>query len=674
MLQTTKQNVAEEKKMKKRMCGFFCIMMTLVTLMLTVCPAMAVDKTMRGHFGDDLIWLFTPGNSTLTVKGEGEMASRLHYEGDFYGTVSPWDARGISDQIRKVVIEEGVTSVGSAMFEGCSALEEISLPQSLTRINPMAFAYTAVKAIVIPENVVYVGDGAFSHCQNLRSVKCEARHAMEIGTDVFYDTPFLSGDTYDENGLLLSGSHLLAADHALQGTCVIPEGVTDIAGYAFSGYVELGDPEGMPGLTEVVFPCSLEYVGPFAFGGCSALKHVVMPYEDIRFACHPFCNTGLPEDMIEEYRKKSECCWDSDETEPASETVYIGASDTQYPMGSYRRVGEWGREDILKAYTVDPDNPYFKAVDGVLYSKNGAVLLRVPGGRDDDVFVVPDGVRVIGDSAFYHEYSETSVGPRRVILPEGVTVIREYAFCGCSNLESVTLPSTLKTIDACAFSDTGLTQIDLPDGLEEIGDCAFTDTKFTSIRIPESVECIRGGTFAGAAVEQIDGFDRVPYTTLYGMERQMFSGTPYERALEETAAPADDAAEPELTAEDEDEDDRGSFSPYMYITYGGNVMPRTEVHVKTKLFRGYGSQRLHLNSEVHGYADCDRLTWRSDNDKVFVDANGNVTNRLHHADSAVITLAVLDAEGRTLEETSVRLYFYRFDHQLRSLQAKYDAR
>ena len=658
--------------MKKRMYGICCFLMVLVTLVITVCPAIAAEKTMKGHFGDDLIWLFTPGNSTLTVKGKGEMASRLHYEGDYYGTHSPWDARGISDRIRTVVIEEGVTSVGNAMFESCSALEEIRLPQSLTCIGAMAFAYTGVKEIVIPENVTVIGSGAFSHCQNLRAVTCLGRHAMEIGTDTFYDTPFLTGESeYDENGLLLCGSHLLAAKRDLQGTCIIPEGVTDIAGYAFSGYREFDDPEGLSGLTKVVFPCSLEYVGPFAFGGCSSLKHVVMPYDDIRFACHPFCGTGLPESMIEEYRKKSEYCWDDDENETPAEIVHIGASDTEFPLFSYQQAGDWKLIDRLKAYTVDPENPYFKEIDGVLYSKDGSVLLRVPGGRDCDTFVVPDGVRVIGESAFYHDGNEQTTGPRRVILPEGVTVIREYAFCGCRGLETVSLPSTLKTIDACAFRDSGLMQIDLPDGLEEIGDCAFSETKFTFIRIPDSVECIRGGAFAGAYVEQIEGFDRVPYTTPYGMEMEMFSGTPYSRALEEASA-----AEDELTADTQTPDnaDNTPYIPKELCIYCERCVRQTEeVLIKAGFWSRYKSQTIRLFQSVQGFPDSVCTEWRSDNDKVFVDENGNVTNRLHHADSAVITLAALDSDGHTLEETSVRLYFYRFDYQLESLRAEYSA-
>ena len=648
--------------MKKRLCGFCCILMTLVTLLLTVCPALAVEKTMRGHFGDDLIWLFTPGNSTLSVEGEGEMASCLNYEGDFYATLAPWAARGISDRIRRVVIGEGVTRVGSAMFEGCSALEEVHLPQSLLYINPMAFAYTAITEIVIPENVIFVGDGAFSHCANLRVVKCEGRHTMEIGTDVFFDTPFLCDKNCDENGLLIQNGHLLAAARGLQGTCVIPEGVTDIAGYAFSGYAEFCDPDGISGLTAVVFPRSLEYVGPFAFGGCSALKKVTMPSEDVRFACDPFCGTALPEKTIEKFRKKSECCWDREEG-PAVETIHIGAEDTQFEAGSYVPLEDWKEKDILKSYTVDPENPRFKAVDGVLYSKDGSVLLRFPGGRNDDVFEVPDGVRVIGDCAFYHRYNEISCGPRRVILPEGVTVIREYAFCGCSNLERITLPSTLKTIDAGAFHDAGLRKVELPDGLLEIGECAFSDTNIRSIRIPESVECIRGGAFADSTLETITGFGRVPYKTEYGMERGMFSCTPYGKAQEEAGLHTD------YLQPFTDTENAAAPAKILYISDSLTGMPIRQVCVKTGVFCRYGDQDLRLYGVALGYADRDHVEWRSDNKRVTVDEDGHVTNRLLHADSAVITFAVMDADGNTLDETSVRVNFYKFDCQLKRLQA-----
>ncbi len=661
--------------MKKTLYTICCVVMTLVTLLVTICPAMAQEQTMQGHFGDDLIWLFTPGNSTLTVKGKGDMANRLCYEFDYYGTDAPWDVRGISNRIRRVVIGEGVTSVGSAMFECCEALEEVRLPQSLRRICPLAFACTALAEIDIPEGVTFIGRCAFQHCWNLRAVSFEGRHPMEIGSDAFADTPFLIGGNYDDNGLLICGGHLLDADNALTGVCRIPEGVTDVAGYAFSQEIELGDPHGIPGLTGVVFPRSLAYVGEFAFGGCAALENVRMSSENIRFACNPFYNTALPADTIEKFWKKSECYLEYEAKKPVVKKVRIGKTDTDYPFGSYEEIAleDYGtiRRNVLESYTVDPDNPYFKAVDGVLYSKDGSVLLRYPGGRDESVFVVPDGVRVIGEEAFARSYDDIQGGPHFVILPEGVTVIRECAFGCCGDLERICLPSTLKTIDACAFNETGLARIDLPDGLEEIGDCAFSNTKLTSIRIPESVICIRGGAFSGAyELAQVDGIGRVPFVGTFGMERELFSGTLYERTLKKDTLPQEEQAETDAEPKPEKEIEFKRVRPRMLRVCDEDCNPLPAVYLKAGPFRPYASLETQLHYMSRNYEDAAHIQWRSDNAHVFVSRDGHVTNDLRHPDAADVTVSFLDDDGKTLGESTVRVYFYRFNFQLNKLSAE----
>lgn len=168
----------------KRICKICCVVMTLVTLALTASPAMAQEKTMSGLYGEDLIWLFMPGNSTMAVK---KANSETTFCPD--GSISFREMQGIRGKIRRVVIEEGVTQIGSGMFKDCSALEEVVLPNSLTHIHAAAFAHAGVRQIVIPENVVYIGDRAFAHCKNLQSVTCAAQHPMVLGTDLYFDTP-----------------------------------------------------------------------------------------------------------------------------------------------------------------------------------------------------------------------------------------------------------------------------------------------------------------------------------------------------------------------------------------------------------------------------------------------------------------------------------------------------
>lgn len=76
-------------------------------------------------------------------------------------------------------------------------------------------------------------------------------------------------------------------------------------------------------------------------------------------------------------------------------------------------------------------------------------------------------------------------------IPEGVEAIGEYAFEFCTALKQITLPSTLKNLQWCAFRRTGLVQIDIPDSVEFIDGYVFSDCEnLVSISLPEGIQSI----------------------------------------------------------------------------------------------------------------------------------------------------------------------------------------
>ncbi|MDR1734449.1 MAG: leucine-rich repeat protein [Oscillospiraceae bacterium] len=118
-------------------------------------------------------------------------------------------------------------------------------------------------------------------------------------------------------------------------------------------------------------------------------------------------------------------------------------------------VGLWAfsNDPVLREINVDPANEYFTSVDGVLFTKDMKKLVAYPMGKPGNEYVVPDGVEVIGDGAFYHFYSNDWANPlTKVVLPEGLLRIEDTAFFGNKNLVECDLPDSLTYIGTDAFS------------------------------------------------------------------------------------------------------------------------------------------------------------------------------------------------------------------------------
>ena len=129
---------------------------------------------------------------------------------------------------------------------------------------------------------------------------------------------------------------------------------------------------------------------------------------------------------------------------------------------------------------------------GVLYSKDGKRLLK--GNKTLTEYTVRKGTRVICDRAFCDCSSLSSL-----TLPSSLQSIGDSAFCDCSSLSSLTLPSSLQSIGYCAFYGcSSLSSLTLPSSLQSIGDGVFRDCKsLTSLTLPSSLQSIGDSAFWG---------------------------------------------------------------------------------------------------------------------------------------------------------------------------------
>ncbi len=184
---------------------------------------------------------------------------------------------------------------------------------------------------------------------------------------------------------------------------------------------------------------------------------------------------------------------------------------------SVAEIAERAFEDCinLERITVDGNNATFSSIDGLLCSKDGSKLLRVPRGKKG-ALTIPSGIKEIGEYAFDSSYditevtipnSVTSIGNdafidceslTNITIPNSVTSIGERAFSGCESLTNITIPNSVISIGKYAFNwCRGLTNVTIPNSVTSIGEYAFTNCEsLTNVMIGSAVASIGRWVFS----------------------------------------------------------------------------------------------------------------------------------------------------------------------------------
>ena len=132
---------------------------------------------------DGLTWtLYEDG--TLNISGTGEMRG--------YNAYSIKSPACDNSNIKNVVIEDGVTSIGNYAFWSCSSLTSITIPKSVTSIGANAFERcSSLTSITIPDSVISIGASVFEECRNLSSITL-SNNITSIGNWAFHGCPLTS--------------------------------------------------------------------------------------------------------------------------------------------------------------------------------------------------------------------------------------------------------------------------------------------------------------------------------------------------------------------------------------------------------------------------------------------------------------------------------------------------
>ncbi len=214
--------------MKRKKTYIFLLLICFLTSIL-VFPVSATSQ--EGTFGDGLKWKFDVDSGTLTIGGKGT-ATDLSINSN-YGSFE------FRDDIRHLVFEEGIDTIGERAYSNVHRLESIWISDSVKTIEDGAFANCFnVKQIHFGKNVTTIGESAFATMGELESLILPPS-VRSIGVEAF----------------ALSGISEL----------VIPEGVTELNGSSFRSNKNL---------TRVFIPASVTKIQCSAFRDCAKLTDI----------------------------------------------------------------------------------------------------------------------------------------------------------------------------------------------------------------------------------------------------------------------------------------------------------------------------------------------------------------------------------------------------------------
>ena len=447
-------------QMTTRRSKFSTLFAAIIVLLIT-----ATSNTASAAVGDN----FTEGIFKYKITSEDPKTVELAgYNGD-----KPSGNLEIPATVTNNNITYSVTSIGEYAFSNCKSLTSVTIPKGVTSIGGKAFLNChELTAVTIPDGVTYIGKGAFNYCENLISVNIP-NGVTKILDETFYQCQSLTSIT-------------------------IPQGVTSIGGYAFM-YCDK--------LSSVTIPESVTYIGTYAFCQCKSLSYLFVPssvtkiekdaFTTVKMITYdgkaegsPFgakANGGYIEgDFVYSDDTKKELL------------VYIGnGSNVTIPSGvttigkyafsycstitsltipqSVTTIKEYAFLDCkqlidvtIPATITTIETGAFYDVKNINYSGN---LSGCPWGA-----LVVNGI-VDGDFIF-EDKQKTQLGAYigkggHVTIPDGVTLIGDRLFDECKEVTSVTIPESVKTIEALAFAHTNLTAITIPQNVTRIETDAF---------------------------------------------------------------------------------------------------------------------------------------------------------------------------------------------------------
>ena len=435
---------------------------------------------------------------TITIPDGLDVIDPTHFETCISALSAP--------KLESVTFAKGTSTICNGLLANCPSLKSIDIPDSVKSIGASVFSdCEALESIDIPDSVKSIGSYAFSGCEALESVRLP-EGGCEIGS-VF----FSYNDGPKRYGNVFQGCTSLTNLH-------IPKGITALS--SENHYAWDYSMFSAPALKSVTFEDSVNALSASMFKNCEALEAVSIPngVKTIPSYCFSNCKALTSLDIPESVKTIEGCAFKgcgfaSINLPDTVKAIHDGAfadcaslSTVNLPTkgvelgGSYypsnSNSGTFAGCTALKSITLP---------DGITGGMLGAPALTnvkfAPGIKKINGLGGCTALSnvIVPDSA--RQICEGSfsgcVSLQRIDIPEGVTSISNSAFGYCKSLQQVNLPDSLRKIGYNSFGNcTSLQDLQIPADVAEIGGGAFINcTSLESVSLPSNIQQINHSTF-----------------------------------------------------------------------------------------------------------------------------------------------------------------------------------
>ena len=383
--------------------------------------------------------------------------------------------------IKKVKFETGIKEVVECLFLGCNELEQIEIPNTVTRIGNHSFRMCPnLEKINIPSSVTSVGEYAFSSCTSLKSIIIPDS-VTTIECHAFDNCSLLSEVTLSNN---LQSLYYGAFQNCTSlCTIEIPKSLeyANFDTYIFQGIISA--PFMGSGLEQIKFETGTKTVIDCLFLGCDKLEKVEIPETVTSIGNYAF---SMCKSLSEISISDSVTSIGSDAFSSCTALVKIDIPDSVTVIGSNAFKGCTSLSDVSLSKNLQTLNY------GAFQDCTSLVEIEIPksleyANFDTNVYGGIVSAPFMGSSL------------KKIKFENGIKSIADCLFYGCNELFEVEIPDTISSIGYRSFGSCGsLSKISIPDSVSKIGSHAFAGCNaLSSITLSKNIQTLGDYAFYG---------------------------------------------------------------------------------------------------------------------------------------------------------------------------------